>query len=229
MIKIKTGILTFNDVSLSKNETHKWRGYMGRKFQQYDLIHNHDGDKNKYKYRYPLIQFKVINEKPVMLAITQKAIEIFKTVMFQTDEIDIEGKTIPVYEKSFSVTTQDFGITTEPQKYRFINPWIALNQKNYTRYQNAKSNTEQNQILQNILQTSFFPLAKELGYWIEERVVCKSRLHSIPVNLKGRTLLGFLGSFEINLALPDYIGVGKSSSRGYGVVVGEKSLQEVGV
>ena len=227
MIEIKTGVLTFNNVRLSKHETHKWRGYMGRKFEQYDLIHNHDGAKNKYKYRYPLIQFKVVDEKPVMIALTQKAIEIFKTVMFETNEIDIEGKIIPVYEKSFTVTTQKFGITKEPKQYRFIHPWIGLNQNNYKTYLSLTSMEQKNGLLEKILTTSFFPLAKELGYWVEERVVCKSSLHVVPVNLKTQTLLGFMGRFEINLEIPDYVGVGKSSSRGYGVLVRDK--QEVGV
>ncbi|MCC6545498.1 MAG: hypothetical protein IT392_13555 [Nitrospirae bacterium] len=36
--------------------------------------------------------------------------------------------------------------------------------------------------------------------------------------LKGTPLLGFLGSFSVNFEIPDYWGIGKSVSRGFGTV-----------
>jgi len=31
-------------------------------------------------------------------------------------------------------------------------------------------------------------------------------------------MLGFLGEFEVNFDIPDYLGIGKSVSRGFGTV-----------
>mgnify|MGYP000253421783 CR=1 FL=1 len=36
--------------------------------------------------------------------------------------------------------------------------------------------------------------------------------------LKGVPMLGFLGTFSVNFEIPDYWGIGKSVSRGFGTV-----------
>jgi len=37
--------------------------------------------------------------------------------------------------------------------------------------------------------------------------------------LKGTPMLGFLGTFSVNFEIPDYWGIGKSVSRGFGTVM----------
>lgn len=37
--------------------------------------------------------------------------------------------------------------------------------------------------------------------------------------LKAPPMLGFLGTFSVNFEIPDYWGIGKSVSRGFGTVV----------
>jgi hypothetical protein len=36
-------------------------------------------------------------------------------------------------------------------------------------------------------------------------------------------MLGFLGTFSVNFEIPDYWGIGKSVSRGFGTVVRQKT------
>jgi len=43
-------------------------------------------------------------------------------------------------------------------------------------------------------------------------------LTSIKTSLKGKGMIGFVGKFSVNLRIPDYIGLGKSVSRGFGTV-----------
>ncbi|MEZ6118471.1 MAG: CRISPR-associated endonuclease Cas6 [Pirellulaceae bacterium] len=43
-------------------------------------------------------------------------------------------------------------------------------------------------------------------------------LSSIRTNQNRQSMIGFVGTFEINLKLPDLIGLGKSVSRGFGTV-----------
>lgn len=47
----------------------------------------------------------------------------------------------------------------------------------------------------------------------------------IPTSLKGTPMLGFLGTFSVNFAIPDYWGIGKSVSRGFGTVKRVKSKE----
>ena len=37
-------------------------------------------------------------------------------------------------------------------------------------------------------------------------------------------MLGFLGAFSVNFAIPDYWGIGKSVSRGFGTVIRIQSI-----
>lgn len=49
------------------------------------------------------------------------------------------------------------------------------------------------------------------------------RMKEVKTSLKGTPMLGFLGDFSVNFEIPDYWGIGKSVSRGFGTV---KRVQE---
>jgi len=57
-----------------------------------------------------------------------------------------------------------------------------------------------------------------MNYTVLKRIKVKTQLREVPVNLKGLTHIAFKGNFMVNFNLPDYIGLGKSSSRGYGCI-----------
>jgi hypothetical protein len=44
------------------------------------------------------------------------------------------------------------------------------------------------------------------------------KLNEVSTSLKGTPMLGFLGTFSVNFEIPDYWGIGKSVSRGFGTV-----------
>ena len=51
------------------------------------MIHNHDVVTGKMIYRYPLIQFKIINDVPAIIALTEKAVKVFTQLFMSLDEI----------------------------------------------------------------------------------------------------------------------------------------------
>ena len=51
---------------------------------------------------------------------------------------------------------------------------------------------------------------------IEAKII---ELKEVPTKLKGTPMLGFLGTFSVNFEIPDYWGIGKSVSRGFGTVL----------
>jgi len=51
-----------------------------------------------------------------------------------------------------------------------------------------------------------------------ERRKIEHKLKEIKVNLKGKSMTAFTGIFKTNFYLPDYLGIGKSVSRRFGVV-----------
>lgn len=218
MQNIRVSKLIFDNVNLTKAQTHKLRGYIGSKYKEYDLVHNHDLSTGKEIYRYPLFQFKVIEKKPYIIALGEETTAIFKKMFIDVREINIEGRKIPVYEKQLISDICKFGYAGEFITYRFINPWIALNQDNYKKYKLAESEQQKLEILQRCLVGNIISVCKGLGYSVENKLKCEIKLKSTIVNLKGNEVMGFTGFFKVNFCLPDLIGLGKSVSRGYGTI-----------
>ncbi|MCD6122560.1 MAG: hypothetical protein J7K04_12050 [Spirochaetales bacterium] len=220
-MKVSVGILQFTNVFLQPVEISKFRGFIGSVFKPYNLIHNHDVDTGKLYYRYPLIQFKSIKETPIVLAITNEALNVFKEIFMTINEVIIDKRKIPVYEKDFTIKNVDIGFVEETYSYEFISPWLGLNQKNYDLYVRTGSITKKYDILKNILIGNILSMAKGLGIWLNiyERIIIESiKLKEKRVRLKGTGMYGFIGSFKTNFLIPDYLGIGKSVSRGFGAI-----------
>lgn len=219
-MKITQSTLLLNDIRLKPSQIHKLRGFIGNMFNDYDLIHNHDPKTGKTLYRYPLIQFKLINGTPAIIALTERAVDIFSMLFMKLEQIRIEETIIPVFEKDFYVEKADFGYSDETFMYEFLSPWIALNQKNFQRYVNAASEGEKQGLLRKIIIGNILSMAKYLECWLarDQRIHADIRIKEKPVNLKGRDMIGFWGMFKTNFMIPDRLGIGKSVSRGFGTI-----------
>lgn len=213
---MKKSTLLLNNVILRPSQIHKFRGFVGNTFKEHDLIHNHD-EKGNPLYRYPLIQFKLIEKMPAIIAITDRAVNIFAELFMELDKIVIEDTVIPVFEKDLKVEDVDFGYSDEIFMYEFASPWIGLNQKNFRKYNDAGSD-EKNQMLKRIMTGNILSMAKYLDCWLSrgQKIKIDHKLKEVKVNLKGKSMTGFNGIFKTNFCLPDYLGIGKSVSRGFG-------------
>ena len=215
---MKKSTLLLNNIKLKPSQIHKFRGFVGNAFKEHDLIHNHD-EKGNPIYRYPLIQFKLIDKTPAIIAITEKAVNIFSEIFMKLDKIVIEGTIIPVFEKDLKVEEVEFGYSDEIFMYEFASPWIGLNQKNFKKY-NAAENDEKNEILKKVMTGNILSMAKSLGCWLskDQNIKIDHKLKKVNVNLKSKSMTAFTGIFKTNFLLPDYLGIGKSVSRGFGAV-----------
>jgi hypothetical protein len=167
-----------------------------------------------------LIQFKIINKVPCIIALTEKAVQVFTEIFMGLDEINIEGEKIPVNEKDFKIEIVDFGFSEETFMYEFISPWMALNQKNYAAFKKMNGQEEKKYLLRRILTGNILSMAKYLGYHLEpdQRIQSDLNFKQMKTTLKGQSMLGFEGVFKTNFHLPDYSALGKSVSRGYGCI-----------
>ncbi len=210
--------LKLSHISLDRSQIHKLRGYVGNLFKDHDLIHNHDVSSGRQIYRYPLIQFKLINRTPSIIAVTDKAVRIFVQIFMKMNEIKIDRAVIPVYEKDLKVEDVDFGYSNETYMYEFISPWIGLNQNNYKKYTVENSRNEKNNLLKRSMTGNILSMAKGVDCWLEkdQQIKLELQLKEKPANLKGKTMIGFTGIFKANFMIPDHLGIGKSVSRGFG-------------
>lgn len=214
---VQIGKISFKNIHLNKSQIPKFRGAISGQFKQFDLLHNHDS-KGKVIYRYPAVQFKIEHNNPVIYAIGQNAIDIFKPIFLKIENINIDKENYICHEKEFSINSCEVRLCNEQIVYKFISPWIALNQDNYKKFNSFAGYEEKEKMLSSILINNIIAFSKYIGYTIPEKLIVSTKLKPNQVLLKGEKIIGFTGIFKINFLLPQALGLGKSTSRGFGVV-----------
>lgn len=187
------------------------------------LFHNHHPDgKSIYRSKGAPFQFKVINNEVFILAINE-GVDFAKSFQWP-DEIKVSlGNTGIIVElKLFSKTSKQANFQqTEFLCYRSISPYIALNQDKYKAY-STLSECERRNAVEKGLVDHVLTSAK----WCEITVSHKIQATLIqmkagnPIKIKDELYFTpFDVMFECNTEIPDYMGIGKFVSRGYGTVV----------
>ncbi|MBN2790459.1 MAG: DNA repair protein [Candidatus Delongbacteria bacterium] len=216
-MKLKTTVVLLPDLKIKRSELHKVRGFFSSKYNENNLIHNHDGD--KFIHRYPAVQFKTIDNILYIYSFSSDTEDVFKDIFLTDYELDIEGKKYSINEKQIEVKDLELNDSEDYFKYEFYSHWIALNQKNFEEYMKLKFQDEKDAKLKSIIIQNIISVCKFAGYTIQNKLEVKElNLKPVMTNLKGMEILAFKGDFEINFILPDYIGLGKSVSRGFGNV-----------
>jgi hypothetical protein len=199
-----------------KEDSAKVRGFFANQFNSYLLLHHHLG-KNKFLYQYPRIQYKAINQTKIVLGLAE-GLNVLQSIYNHYDKIVLDGHSYQIFSKEIILKEEDFGITSDENiKYKFFSPWFALNEENYHRYKNYNY-SERTEQLRSILIRNIMAMAKTFQYFVDKRIEAKVSLKETTIKFKGKEFIGFLGTFWVNFYLPDYIGLGKSVSRGFGTI-----------
>jgi len=181
------------------------------------LFHNHM--EKGFRYKYPLIQYKQINKKPLILCLEEGVNEINHFFEKNSNPVKIGDKETELkIEKLFinQVVLQTWDKLFDYQ----IRNWIALNQENYIKYQNLNGLTEKSAFLENILKANILSFMKGMDFRTEKEIIVKLQ------KIKRETLADVMKikmqvfdiEFKSNVFIPEYIGLGKSVSKGYGIV-----------
>lgn len=214
---LRTTRIVFTDNQISQGNTAKMRGYIASSFPQYIELHHHLQE-DRLLYRYPHIQYKVLSRMPMVIGIGSGS-EVLKSIYDKVDEFKIGTETQMIFEKQIVVKIEEFGITNITEDYSFLTPWLALNEKNYEKYQKLRSWKKRKELLEKILIGNIISMSKSLGYTVPEPIKANiGYLREVRTSLKGTPMLGFLSTFSVNFEIPDYWGIGKSVSRGFGTV-----------
>ena len=204
----------YSELKLKNRDAEKIRGYIGNRYIDNNLLHNHDD--NKFIYRYPLVQYKVIDNIPTIIGINEAANIVAKIGLFE-DELIIRDVSYDINKKEINKENFEFGCTDDYIEYEFVTPWIAINQKNRAEYQYGNE-IKKEEILKKVLIGNIISMSKGLGYTVSKQLICWINVEEKRVKLKGITHVGFVGKFKVNFKIPDYLGLGKSVSRGFGTI-----------
>ena len=215
-MNLKTLLLTLKSDRPVEASAAKLRGFFATRFTEYALLHQHI-DVDKLLYRYPRIQYKILDGAAIVLGIEEGA-EVLKAVYDKYDTIQLGENEYTIVERGIALKEDAFGIAMEILSYEFITPWIALSQNNYQRYLESKRE-QRRELLRRTLIGNILSASKGLDYVVLDDIRLEiSRLRRQKYMIKGTPFIGFLGVFMVNFTIPEFMGLGKSVSRGFGTV-----------
>lgn len=211
-----TTTIRFPEISLETRDAHKLRGYFGEYFkEQSPLLHNHYEDGTS-RYKYPLVQYKVIDNTPMLLGLNEGG-ELLTSLFLKIHEIVLAGVKYPIYSKNISQQQIETGIVDDLMGYKFANYWMALNSENHKEY--LQLNAEEQKVkLNQVLRNNLLSFFKGVNIWVDEKIMVKGNFKPRKSNFKDNKMIVFEGDFVANVMLPDYVGIGKSVSRGFGAL-----------
>lgn len=209
--------LSFPALRLPRRDAHKLRGYFGNAFRAHSpLLHNHLED-GSLRYGYPMIQYKIVKGVPTILGVGDGA-ELLIEIFADVTELNINGQKLRAEEKELRVDPVDAGfLSGDLVTYEFETLYMPFSQEVYQRYRETE---DRRSFLKKSLQGHLLMALKGLGIWLEhdQRVVAEPNLEATLTNFKNQRMTAFRGSFVTNVRLPELIGIGRSTSRGFGTL-----------
>ncbi|MBN1349945.1 hypothetical protein JXJ21_11090 [candidate division KSB1 bacterium] len=209
--------VSFSPEKFTTGDIPRFRAYLARQFPEFAEIHNHLDD-GKFRYVYPELQFKFLNQEPAIIA-HGSGLEILIRIFQNVEEMEINQQTTGIVSRSISMLEGEIGISPKMVNYRFLTPWMALNQENFIEYQKLAP-AEREQKLNRILWGNLKTVAHAFDYWIPdpEQIQVYTNLKMEPKPFKGNTMITFSGEFMVNFHLPNFLGLGKQVARGFGTI-----------
>lgn len=125
------------------------RGYISNQFPQYDILHNHRED-GRFLYLYPRVQYRIISGEGLIIGI-EEGVSLIQTLGPHMEEIKLKGNTHRIVQKQIISEEVKFGLSESTTFYSFLNPWLALNEKNYSEYMKCSSQRRRHPFLKSIL------------------------------------------------------------------------------
>lgn len=194
------------------------RGAMANLKKDKVFFHQHAND-GSLIYNYPLIQYKIIKGNGFILGLWKGAVDVLNAIVLKK-RLNLGAEEYIVEQQEMSFLASSIGLLDRRREYRFLTPWLGLNEKNYKKYQRLGSQVSRKEMLERILVGNIISMSKGLGYTVPGKIQAEIHDHrEVSTRLKGVPMIGFLGTFSVNFEIPDYWGLGKSVSRGFGTVV----------
>ena len=183
------------------------------------IIHHHIDDTNLL-VKYPIVQFKLnIAAKPTIIAFNEGVEAVLKIIGSSVKQIYLNKILYNIEIDSLQIKPFNCQLWKTSFTYSIEN-WIALNQENYEKFNILISLTDKILFLEKLLIAHILTFAQRINYLLEETLELKiTYLKSqFLTNYKNTLLTCFNLQFYTNISLPPYIGLGRATAVGFGVV-----------
>lgn len=217
MNSIKTLIITFTN-SITTRDIPLFRGAVIASLDKKDInFHNHT--ENGFRYSYPRIQYKRIHGKAAIVCIGEGTESIGEFFSSNNYDFAINNETTTFQIEKVEAFENEF-VFFEGNYYYHLHNWIPLNQENYNIYINAEGLIEKTRLLERILTANILSFLKSFNIFLKDHIDVSiiKILKKKPLRYKSITFIGIDLLFKTNVKLPNYIGIGKSASSGFGII-----------
>ena len=186
--------------------------------KEHIIFHNHLNDR-EFLYGYPVIQYKRIGKNPAIICIDYGIDEIHHLFNNTNMEIVVGQRSVCLVVKNLQMQQYNLQVWEKHFEYRLYN-WLALNQENYEKYQTLKDELSQTLFLENILKANIISFAKGVKWDVDKQISLRidELIKAKIVPYKQQKLLAFDIRFRTTVFLPDFVGLGKGVSLGFGTV-----------
>jgi hypothetical protein len=187
------------------------RGYLGYLFVGDPEFHHHSDN----SFHYPLVQYKKVNKKLLVIGLNDYSNVIFDKIS-QLDSLETPDGKVNLF--NVDLTTSIFEIKEEYSVYKFISPWLALNESNYKKFKSLDKNKTKG-FLEKIIVSNVLSTLKGLGFRVDFQISAQiNKFKPVQTEAHKNKFVGFYCEFALNVALPKFLGIGKSVSKGFGVI-----------
>ena len=219
---IRTLTIQF-DTKLHPKEVPFFRGAVIASLNEKDILfHNHNIESGSQRYSYPLIQYKRLHGKAAIVCINDGIDAIYKLFTGKDFHFRIGSKEVNMLIEHVQSEECQIDTTEEQREYKLYN-WLPLNSQNYKEYQSMEGLIDRVHKLEEILTSNILSMMKGEGIAIhlDEHIdiSIKDVIQQRCVTYKGVKRMAFDVVFKTNLQLPSNIGLGKSVSVGFGVLL----------
>lgn len=171
----------------------------------------------RQQYLYPRVQVKILNEQIHVFGIGEGVAPI-RSMSNKLETMDFGNITFTVSKAHLEESEEHFRPANHLVRYRFITPWIALNEHNLVRYKSCYGEDRLN-FLARLLSQNIIFIAKDLGMELSDDVLTYLELQSLyPTPMDEGKGGAFYGEFKTNFVLPNFLGLGNRITKGYGSV-----------
>ena len=212
------------DAEIRQNEIPLFRGAVINSLGEHPNVYFHNHlDNDKFRYSYPMIQYKRLGGKAAIVCVEEGADLIGQFLTETSDTLKIGDREIEWSTRRIQPARLLIQTWEDTFKYH-ISRWLPLNSKNYHLYQNTEGLVEKIALLENILKGNLLSMLKGLDIHLDQELIVRITQVSEPYILynKGIGMTAYNADFNCNLTIPNNVGVGKNASIGYGIVHLEK-------
>ena len=215
MKSIRTSITRIKIDSANKISSNHFRTFMLKQYADSALAKLSENSKDRKIYS-SLLQYKIINDAPFIFAM-EDGVDALKEILPELSELYLGHKKYKVIEIIEKDLETEVGVTAKRNKYEFETPWLALNEEDYAKFKYLYTQ-ERYSALSKMIIRNILGFARSFDIEIASRIRVKHELNEIQSFKLGTSTSGFVGKFEINFHIPEHLGIGNLSDRGFGSI-----------